>query len=284
MPYVCMFEVLLTIYYFLTFKIIVMRTIIKFIPIFTILLAFSACKKNEETPVLTKPLEENSSIKNGATDDPVNFVYEYYLDGSEVDEGTFALDDPNLQYGGEGVDDGDGDATTGILRIHAFTSTATYYDYGDQIGINFRLYAEIADHLYQYADENGYIAEYNETGDVSQAYWDYQTDYIDQALNGKSGSYNPNAKALVTIVHKNWSGGSSWPLLPPIRPFMPLTYKNKVSAFSPLLIGGVDIIYDKNWFKDRMWTYWGWAYTRIHFAWPLHNLDNKAQSWMNFGI
>ncbi len=200
-----------------------------------------------------------------------------------MSQGTFSLDNPNYIFLGEGVDDKDNNPATAKMKIHAFTTEQEYFDYGASKGVDLELNTVITNHLSEYANDNGYIEEYEQTGEVSQDYLDYQSNYIDSILT-KSAKNGPSTKSLITMLHKDWVGGSSWPILIGAHAFMPLTYNNNVSAFTPLLIGGVTSIYDRTFLRDRLWTYFGWSFTRITFSGPLAPLDNRASSWAQFGL
>lgn len=250
------------------------------------ILFVASCQKKESITTNNSFIEKaDTFIYNGDTVivDSVTITYVYFLDGSQVSSGTFSLDDPDYIFAGEGVDDKDNNPATAKMKVHAFTTEQEYFDYGASKGVDLELYATIANHLREYANDNGYVEEYEETGEVSQDYLDYQSNYIDSML-AKSAKNAPSTKSLISMLHKNWVGGSSWPILIGAHPTMPLTYNNNVSAFTPLFIGGVTVIYDNWFFYNHLWTYFGWSFTKITFSGPLDALDNRASSWIQFGI
>lgn len=248
-----------------------------------LLLAVSSCERIEPIP----PEATQESITNPKTtpDGLIVYTYQYYLDGQLVPEGTYTMGDTTLIFGGETIDDGDGDPTTGLMHLHAFTSRTIFHNYGDQIKVDFRLYDQMAEHLRQYAQDNGYITQYEQTGTVDQTYLDYQNQYVHQMLGSKQKAIEGRPKSHVTMIHDKpqarWNV-ANWFLAFGMNPWMPLGWNNRVRAFTPMPWAGVNALYDRPFFEKLLWYHWGWPFLRVRLDWPFSHVDKKASSWTHF--
>lgn len=208
-------------------------------------------------------------------------VFQYFLDGRMVREGSFSIEDSTLRI----VVHGESFERNELrVSINAFTQNELYYNFGDTKGLNFRLHDEIENHLAQYAEESGAIAYAERTGEVPQAYTDYERAYIERMLGSGGGESRSTA---IAILHKNCPGiGGDMVTFPGIGlPFMPPSWNNAVSGFTPLFLLGLHKVYDKSFYRKKIATFSGFiGFTKICFTGPLSPIDNKASSWLSFGL
>lgn len=198
----------------------------------------------------------------------------YLKDGVEMPNYLFSPEQEEINgsyIAISGIEDGSKKKVKVIVNI--FTTREKYINWGYINKRPVELYLEIEEHLASYAKDNGYIAEYELTGVVSQDYLDYESEYFNKMTNGV------NSRA-VTMLHKDFWGGSSAPM-PLTLPVMWPGWNNKVSRYYPLNIWGGMAIYNKAFYRRRMATLWNWGWQSIRFEGPLSYLNDKMSSGIN---
>lgn len=254
--------------------------------LFAFSLALAACKKEVVSTIPhqfhgylktdTTIINGDTLISNGDTLmigndttilDSVVYEYKYYVDGTEVTSSEFPAENfTTYRFFSHPSKTILGNPTYITAKALAFSDEQDYYSYGANLGHDLELLDQITAHLHDYAETSGYISEYEETGEVSQEYFDYQANFIDSVLN-KSNKNNAVPKGLLTFVHKGCNTGSNWYISAGFHPIMPLTYSNNVSSFSPLFIGGINSVFDKVFFYGRpLHTFAGFHGNRIEFC------------------
>lgn len=215
--------------------------------------------------------------KSKRTSDPDEYNFEYYLDNESIlQEHVDFEDTTNLVLVEVGTED-----DLSIIRYNIFTTASMYFDYGRILGIDLTVYQTIEDILSTEAINSGVI-DYVESHEYIPQWWsDFEQNIIDSLLGT-----NKNNKSISGFLHSECIGGDNLLLIPNIgQPWLKgLGWHKKVSAFTPLLTGGVHFMYDKAFYNKRVRTFYVWGFNRVTFCPPLQHLNNRAASWLNFGL
>ncbi len=199
--------------------------------------------------------------------------YLFAMDGVIVHEDEFSVSE--LGYNVVTID------SLGTATWWSFSSKSDFFDFGDDHEIPLRKIFQASAHLAQYAEDNGYIAEYDSTGSVSQSFMDYQESYI--ATNFPE-LLAKQIWPMPTMLHKDCVGGSSWPSLAGFTPFMAPGWNNKVSRLFLFNIYGFNAIYDRVFYDKHIVTVRGWGWQNIcltgHPLWdPADDKMSSCFSW-----
>lgn len=223
-----------------------------------------------------QPTTIQPSAPETSTEEPVQ-TYAYRLDGEYVKEGAFNPEDERLHIALTGEPSKDGSEI--LITVDAFTSADRYIDWGNQYGYNVEGMLEFESVMSAYAEESGTIKEYEATGEVSQAYYDYENEQYERIF-GKREEAGGKMNSLA-MLHKDYFGGSSWPMAT-TAPFMMPGWNNTVSRYFQFNIYGVFIMYDRSFYRNRMFTLWGWGWQNVRLWGPLGWANDRMSSGFSF--
>lgn len=247
--------------------------------VMAIMTTFVACNKSEngvqpETAVASTEPQQALSGKS---------VQIFRLDGVNVPQGTFALNDPQVP-----IVLHQADATT--LIINAFTSQEKLFEYGDNNGWNFRLGQKIEEHLAAYAESSGAIAEEAATGQIPKWWNQYVADYISTQFRASTPLLTrsvvtdmfkgPNATGTRFSLPAFFSGHAQVPNL------WWFGMTNTISSFKPTtVLKSWEYAYDGTWFRQRMFiSTHGQGSPTINLDGAAIIYDDKASSWLTLGL
>jgi hypothetical protein len=234
-----------------------------------------SCSKGriEEEPTIepTKTIvTETNSLRFSAP------ICEYYFNNARVAEDTYSLEDTTLNLIIQKVSDEK-------IIFFSYSSLAAYLQKGTELGLNLQKVLEIENDLQSYAQSIGAIDLYDNTGVIDARYTAFEEKYINDIPNYKEGQN----KGILAGTWFDKSSPNTTPrtLYPGISAFMWFgAWQKKVSCFAPMFLYGKDVIYKETLFRKRMVTLIGWGTGTISFTGPLAFIDNKARSWLAYGL
>lgn len=222
---------------------------------------FIGCSKDIETNVAPPEKSELKIVEAN-----------YFLDGVSVSAESIDVEDNSFHTGitGDYIDDSKNE---GFVTFHYFTTKEKYIEWGIEQDLPVALSFEMEEHLAQYADENGYIEEYEKTGEVSQDFIDYQNEYASRILNQD----NMASLRAPTILHKDLNGGGAmW--IQEFTPFLFLGWNNQTTRYMPFNPFTGFHIYDRSFYRRRLATLWRVGWQQVRFEGPLQWLDDRLSS------
>lgn len=232
----------------------------RFLSVFLVLVGFlffaTSCKKQvleEETAV------ENTIQNSGPT------VVNYFVDGQPASYFRYEEGDENVLA----ILGTEQDPTANEVAIHSFSSEAAMVAYADANHMPIGDYIAGGNELYQLAETNGVIVDYEQGGTCPQ--W-----YLDAVENRFPNNKTEAAATWYDLCSGN--GGSTWISPNPGGPFMAPGWNDRVSSYWHFAIYGVMILYDRTFYRNRMLTFWNWGWQRVplcsFFSWT----DNRTSS------
>lgn len=249
-----------------------MKSLFKFsfFTLMVIMTALVACNKTENA---VQP--ENVQSLTGKV------TQIFRLDGVDVPEGTFALDDSSRYIVLH-------QESTTLLIVNGFTSQEKYFQFGEDKGYDFRRAQRIEDHLSAYAESSGAIAEQEATGQIPKWWNQYAENYISTNLR----SSTLQVRSVTTDLWENIdASGRNYTMVPGLgghsqNPFLwVFGMSNKISSFHPFQVAyTAEYAYDRTWFRKRLF-----VHTKAQFfgAYTV-NLnpanEDRAESWITLGI
>ena len=213
-------------------------------------------------------------------------TYSYYLDGKVISASSFnqATLDPSWHVVLEAL-------SSTSIKVMIFTSSFNYIAYGNTKGWDVKKELEITDHLQQYAQTSDIENIFNSTGVIPQWYEDYVTAYINSKYpnTSRGASGNLVTRALTTQVYADYEGaGRNSTIIRFISWLGIYNLNNQISSFLPAsLILGYDLVFDKTFYRNKMFTYRSTINTpgsAVNFAAGMLRYNNKASSWMSLGF
>ncbi len=180
--------------------------------------------------------------------------FKYYHNGIEITDTEFTAVRENTHniINIEGVVE---NPEIRIFNVHAFDTKEQYITFGNTLGLRLDKGIEAAEHLHQYALDNGVIAHYEATGEILPSYITYEQVYMRNLLAGLG---NKSSSRAVSLLYKSCSS-SGLPIPFGVgnaaMPFMPWGWNNEVSLITSLnLIGGYMNLYDRTFFRTHLTT------------------------------
>lgn len=196
--------------------------------------------------------------------------YYYFLDSEELTIENFEPNDTTDSFiciSG----DSDGDSNLVKIYIHEFTTEQKYVAFGGDNELKLKESLLFEDEMRDYIEENNIEEIFNSTGEIPQDYLDYE----EERYNYYFGT---NEKVIPgTTLHKNYWGGSPAYHMFKTMPVM-FGWNNEVSATFPTYFFGFHILYNRNWYRARMITIWGFGWDYYRFVGPLGFLSDKMSS------
>lgn len=223
----------------------------------------------------TNPVEFSSQVTE------LDYEYHFFYDGETVDESAIDLEDTTKVILIEtGLPDGSNDF---LVRVHVFSSLSNYYDYGLTLNEDLELLDDIQNHLAISAEQMGVFEYIDANGQIPSWWQDFEASVIDSMYGNQQRSLR---KSLTGNLRSECSGGRSLILYPLVgRPWLWSSgWDNRVSSFTPLFIGGVHFVYNRSFYRSRRGTIWTWGMAPVAFCGPLSSFNNRASSWLNFGL
>ncbi|MFA0961197.1 hypothetical protein AB9P05_05295 [Roseivirga sp. BDSF3-8] len=194
-------------------------------------------------------------------------ISEYRLDGEVVPEGAYQMEDPELQFAITLQPNEEGTAQS--LVVDAFTNDDAYIQWGDKNGYDVASTLEYERNVAKFAEESGAIRQYEETGEVSQEFLEFQDAEYERIFQTKALVYERSMGS--GYLSKNCSGGS-YRRMSSVRAWMWWGWNNAVSNYYQS--GGLryTAIYNRTFFRSRIATIYGWGSYSINFC---------GYSWLN---
>lgn len=243
-----------------------------------IMTTFVACSKSENG---LQP--ETAAVKSAETVQTLSgkSVQIFRLDGVDVGEGTFALDDPNIPI--VLVRE-----SSTLLVVNGFTSKERSLEFGDDNGVDLRKLKELEDHFSAYAVSSGAVAEQEATGQIPK-WWDA---YVENYINTHVRSTQLQTRSVTTTLYRDFGGnGRSTTMVPKFRGASAVLWlwgmNDNISSFvmSQLIFKSVEIAYDRTWFRDPMFVYvnkvWGPGNFKEDFTGAASIFNDRASSWVS---
>jgi hypothetical protein len=198
------------------------------------LFVFVGCEKSELEYDVLQDNEEKSEIATQKVD------ITYHIDDQPATEQEYKILINNN-------DD--------ILRIHIITKTENaiyvytseegYIDYGERNGLNLKGELEFCNHMSEYAESSGAIAEYEKTGNIPEHYTEYEREYYKKTFN------NAGEKALMRVYDSHQGGSST--VLPIYTPLPTLgSWNDRISVVELIGAGTLGVtLFRKKFFLKR---------------------------------
>lgn len=178
----------------------------------------------------------------------------------------------------------------GIYDVtNAFTANSAYIDYAVGSGYTNvetveNAYADLA----AYAESSGAIAAFESTGDVPPSYLAYEANYF-RAHDLPYEANNLGVRTLVNWAYTGCSGNSNNNVTSTGESSLPLkttawlgfqNMDNKISSFRIIGIGGRNDVFDRSFYRNRLFGFWSWGNNLYDFCGGAFQFaDNRASSW-----
>lgn len=227
-----------------------------------------SCKKTE------RPLIENASTSGKTKFGGDSTFYRYFENDTEVTDADISLYDSTKVWlvKIEGQDSTDIDT----VSYYAFDTPLQYWEFGTSVGVNFELFDKWTSDLLKFAVIYGYLPDL-EAGIIPKGYEEMVYDYLTK--NGGAYLYAKNFGPTGGFWNKFCPGGSgATTAYKKIVPIINLGWNDAIRSFYPIGIYGCNIVYDRTVFRNKMVTYWGWAFRAVSMCdtwW-----DQRASSWL----
>lgn len=201
------------------------------------------------------------------------YKVEYYLDNFKVDKHDINLkNNDNYLAITKRIE-----ANDTIIVVESFTTEEGFIEFGLTNNLKIQEIIEFENRINNYASENNTITTYETSGKVSKEYKDFENETFNNLIGSKSLE-----KTTSTVLHQNYLGGPDFVMTSTV-PFLGGGWDNEVSAFTPIGLYGVTVLYDKSFYRKRMAVLWGWGFTRIQLYWGyLLVLNDNTSSAMSF--
>ena len=242
------------------------------------MVAFVACEK-AENGVQPENTVAKSSENPQALTGKVTQIFR--LDGVDVPEGTFALDDPNrfIVLHQESMT---------LLIVNGFTSQEKYFQFGEGKGYDFRRAQKIEDHLSAYAESSGAIAEQEATGQIPKWWNQYAENYISTNLRSSS---LPVRSITTDLWTDKGANGRNYTMVSAARGFSQNPFlwlfgmSNNISSFHPFQVAyTAEYAYDKTWFRKRLFVHTRGFFTGAYTVDLSSGNEDRAESWLTLGL
>ncbi len=223
-------------------------------------------------------INENNGIDNTSTNVHENITeitdVIYYLDNSKVSENVFdnykkSIDEPYI------IRSIIKDSKNGgfVDVFYAFSSKDRYIEYGDKNGLNLKGQLEFESHMRKYAKESGAIDEFEKTGKVPESYLIYEEKYHTKIFGKKREEKN-----ISFFLYDHCNGGAYIALLPHHSfPFLPKSWRNRISFVENVGLVGLISFYDKSFYRSRLETV-NLYVTNWYYCFSGTPTDNRAES------
>lgn len=220
--------------------------------------------------VLTACQEQEVITSTDQAND-ADMQYIYLLDNEVVSSNVFDLSDEGLNIL---VSNEKNQEKTNVV-IRAFTDEKDYIKFGELHNIKLKEQLMFEKHMQSYAETSGAITEYEKTGIVPESYSLYEKDYYNKLFNQS----NARTEAGLTALYEHFpGGGGSAILMFGTMPAMGLGWNNVVSSFEGLGIYGFTTMYDKSFYRSKMFTWWSFELVKIPLSGPLAFANDKMSS------
>lgn len=243
--------------------------------IFTFAITVASCAKTK--PVAPEP-ETPVSLDAQSSSNSQNSYSSviYYKNNVNVSQSDIDFTDTTLNT----IINNEGN---GVVGVYAYTTVSEYLKKGTALGHNLTKALQIENDLRNYANSIGAITLYDQTGNVDPSYTDFEQNYIGNTPELQE----PTAAGILPGTwHDNFSATQPSTIYPSVSAFMWFSaWQNKVSAYSPRYIYGVDMLYEKTIFRRRLATLTNWGWQKIVFnVYPFSFLNNNSKSWLSAGL
>ncbi|MDH5476057.1 MAG: hypothetical protein OEX22_10230 [Cyclobacteriaceae bacterium] len=221
--------------------------------------------------VVLTACQEQEVITSTEQANDADIQYIYLLDNEVASSNVFDLSDEGLNIL---VSSEKNQEKTNIV-IRAFTDEKDYIKFGEQHDIKLKEQLMFEKHMRSYAVTSGAIAEYEKTGIVPESYSLYEKDYYNKSF----GQSNARTESVNTALYKNFpGGGGSSIIMFGTMPAMGLGWNNVVSSFEGLGVYGFTTMYDRSFYRNKLFTYWHWGFVKIPLSGPLAGANDKMSS------
>ncbi len=209
-------------------------------------------------------------------EEEVNDDYLFMLNGKQVDEKAFTLnDDLFFVVTNQNFDSPSPNPNKFIL--HAYEEKAAFFQFGMDNNIPLKESHEYHEHLAEYAEANGIIEIAEAKGEIPSSFLTYQEQYYEQ----KFGRPMPQNRIFTTLFQDLNGGGDDKNIIGPggIIWFLNRRWRNAVSSFEFAGVGGVQTVFDRSWYRDFLMNFWVVGNSSFNFNGPLGVLNDRAESW-----
>ncbi len=179
------------------------------------------------------------------------------------------------------------------MIINKFSTKEKYYQYGDSLGRHARVADQIIDRLAFLADSLNMDSITTELDSIPSWWVEIERDVANKIL-GEYSLRGVQPRGIMTQLNWSWNlhqcarNGPKRHIFTLPGVGMPnlwvLGWCDDPSGFYTLLIGGIDMAFDRTWYRRRMFYYWQWGFTGIDFCGELRWYEDRACSWWSFGI
>lgn len=169
--------------------------------------------------------------------------------------------------------------------VHRFTTLSNYYDYAETKNVPAEAYDIITDSLAYLAELYNLDSIVAADEEVPEWWEELEASLYDNIIpRGAISQLNDDWRAVCKNQHSDESTQIfSFPVIG--MPVLGLLgWRNRVSSFTPLLLGGVDKVFQRSFYRRRLATFWNWGFTTTDFCGPLARINNNSNSWWSAGI
>lgn len=210
--------------------------------------------------------------------------YEYRIDNSVVSPFIIsATDSTNIYLYEIGLTSSLSGYTKTI--VHKFTTSSYYYSYADSKGVPAEEYDIITDSLAYYADLYNLDSIVDADEEIPAWWGDLEASMYDQIIpRAAISQLNDNWRNICRGQHNDGNNQIfSFPAIG-LPSLGLLGWRNRVSSFTPLLLGGVDKVFRRAFYRSRLATIWSWGLSTTDFCGPLARVNNASNSWWSAGV
>ena len=176
------------------------------------------------------------------------------------------------------------------MIIHKFTNKELYYNYGEQKGRKARQCDQITERLAFLADSLDMENIVARTGVVPSWWFDLEASVVAENLSHYGSIVERGAMTQINdnMRYQCRNGESSKVIFALPGVGMPnlwlLGWCNDPSGFFTLIFGGIDMAFDKPWYRKKLFNWWAWGFNGYDLCGPLSGANNKSCSWWSGGI
>ena len=239
---------------------------------YLVLLAFMIVScKNEEVQEIKKNVSNNNERTMVTLEDGTTATYKFYIDESEVDE---ILNPTNYLIA---MSSKQTSRDSGLINVYAFSSRERYVNFGNRVNPKLVQSLLFEEKIQEYMSSRNLDID---TFEPDQAYLDFEKQTYEAIANGKKGT---NAASLVVLYDSYFSGGGSSVIMPRTLPVMYPGWNNRVKSYTLLAIAGPMTMYDKAFYRKRLFTAFNWGFTSHSSVWAWNSFwDSKMTSGVTF--
>lgn len=204
--------------------------------------------------------ENNGNILQTSGETTVN----YFEDGQPVPTFNHNEGDENILA----ILGTEQDPSANEIAIHKFSTESAMVAWAGANNMPIGDFIAGGNELYQLAESNGIIEDYDRTGNCPQ--W-----YLDAVQN----RFPNNKTDAACTWHDACTGsGATWISPSPGGPFMAPGWNDRVSSYWHFAIYGVVILYDRTFYRNRLLTFWNWGWQRTPLCSFFSFADNRTSS------